>query len=99
MKYVVLYLDKVKDEINDLPIALQAKIKVAEEVLAENDTGSLYIKVLRGHIRELIIGEYRLIFFYWAKDKILFVDIFRKKSRKTPFRTIEQAERIYKKLN
>ena len=95
-KYIVLYLTAVEVEIGTLSIPDQARIKAAEEALVLGDFQALYIKSLKGPIRELIVGNYRLVFFYWKENSILFVDIFRKKSNKTPLRIIRHAERIYK---
>lgn len=56
---------------------------------------SVYIKTLRGPIKELIVKQYRMLFFTLGYT-IYFVRVFRKKSKKTPRKEIEYAERIYK---
>lgn len=68
----------------------------ADIVLLENgDFQTPYTKKLKGVIRELIVGNYRLIFFIKG-DIIYFTSAFRKKSAKTPIKEIKQAEKCYK---
>jgi phage-related protein len=97
-KYTVFYLDAVTAEIEALPPPVQARIKAAEEALSLGEFQSLYIKTLKGPIRELIVGDHRLVYFPWKERHLLFVDIFRKKSKKTPLQVLRRAERIYKKI-
>ena len=67
------------------------------DLLEADRTEFLDIKQLSGKIRELIVRQYRLVFF--RKEEIIYViDIFKKQSQKTPRRIIERAERLYQSL-
>lgn len=67
------------------------------EALCANDMKSVRTKQLRGKIRELKSGPYRIT--YFELNRILyFVRGFRKRSAKTPKREIEYAEKVYKLL-
>ncbi len=61
----------------------QDKISGAIEALRNKKFDSVYIKQLKGDIKELKIRKYRLIFFI-HKETIYFVSIFIKKTNKTP---------------
>ena len=89
------YLSNVKDFINNLSISDQIKIKGAINALEKGEFQSVYIKHLKGNIKELRVKKYRLIFFIFKQD-ICFARIFIKKTIKTPIKEIESAEKIYK---
>ncbi|MBI4085721.1 MAG: type II toxin-antitoxin system RelE/ParE family toxin [Candidatus Liptonbacteria bacterium] len=75
-----------------------AKIAAHLKSLAMDQTDGLAIKPLKGKIKELIVRQYRIVFFKIG-DSGYVVDVFRKQSKKTPKRTIERAERIYRDIN
>ncbi len=63
--------------------------------MRSGDWSSLYIKALKGPLRELIVKQYRIIFFI-NTNVLYFIRAFQKKTAKTPPHEIEQAEQIYK---
>lgn len=87
--------DSVNDFINELQRAERAKILSSIEKMRSGDWSSLYIKTLKGPLRELIVKQYRMIFFM-SENVLYFVRAFQKKTAKTPPQEIERAERIYK---
>lgn len=88
----------VTDFINNLPDNISAKILAHLKSLEMNLTEALAIKTLKGKIKELIVKQYRIVFFQ-ENGIIYVVDIFKKQSRKTPKGIIERAEEIYRILN
>ncbi len=83
--------------IRSLPISDQIKIESAFTAMRKGHFRIVYTKALRGPIRELIVKDYRVIYFLIEKT-IYFVRCFRKTSAKTPKAEIEMAENIYKSL-
>jgi len=83
------------DFLRELPSKDRAKIEGDVNVMRSGDLHSPRIKTLRGAVKELIVKEYRILFFI-HEHVIYFVRAFRKKSMKTPRKEIEYAERIYK---
>lgn len=75
-----------------------AKIAAHLKSLATDQTDGLLIKPLKGKIKELIVRQYRIVFFKIG-DTGYVVDVFRKQSKKTPKRIIERAEKIYRDIN
>ena len=55
--------------------------------------GAPYIKHIDGEIWELRPIKNRILFFIWKKDEIILLSHFVKKTRKTPKREIEKAQR------
>ncbi len=92
-----VFLDTVEKFIHTLSVADQAKIAAHAVVMRSGDFKSVRIKQLKGPIAELIVKQYRLIFFK-NKKVIYFVGAFIKKSTKTPLREIRHAEEIYKSI-
>lgn len=90
-------LREADELIDTLPKDDVAKILTAFGLLAANRSAELKIKQLRGRIKELVIKQYRIIFFR-EKLTIYVIDIFRKQSKKTPQRIIQRAEKIYKEF-
>lgn len=72
---------------------------IAEEMEAMRSTHGMspYTKQLRGPVRELVIGDHRLLYFK-IDSNLYFVSGFRKKTQKTPRSEIEYAEKMYKLL-
>ncbi|MBI3589099.1 MAG: type II toxin-antitoxin system RelE/ParE family toxin [Candidatus Liptonbacteria bacterium] len=90
-------LNEVNDFLENLPENDAGKILAHLKSFEENLTEGLVIKALKGKIKEIIIKQYRIIFFT-ISEKIYVVDAFKKQSQKTPKRIIERAEKIYKNI-
>ena len=73
----------------------QDKISGAIRALRNKKFDSIYIKQLRGDIKELRVKKIRLIFFI-HKETVYFVRILIKKTNKTPKNEIDMAEKNYK---
>ena len=91
------FLSPAKDYIATLPESDQGIIAADIDAMRSGDFESVSTKQLRGPIRELIVGYHRLTYFN-IKDQLYFVRGFRKKSRKTPKKEIDYAEKIYKMI-
>lgn len=91
----VILLRGVETFISELSVDDQDKISGAIETLGNKKFDSVYIKQLRGDIKELKVKKYRLIFFIYKED-IYFISIFIKKTNKTPKNEIDTAEKNYK---
>ena len=89
------FITKVNDFINSLPPDDQKKFALAITSLSEGDFQAVYIKQIKGEIKELRIKKYRLMFFI-HKNTIYFANVFLKKSNKTPTKETEFAEKYYK---
>lgn len=83
--------------IHSFPTDEQLKIGAAIDLMKEGDFGYVYVKTLKGPIKELIVKNRRFIFCI-ENNIIYFLRAFTKKSAKTPKKEIEMAERIYKLL-
>ena len=95
--YHALFFDAATNFLQTLQPNEQAKIRSAADMMRSGDFRSVHIKTLHGPIRELIVQEYRVVFFI-KNDVIHFVSAFRKKSAKTPHKEIQRAVHIYKML-
>lgn len=91
-------LSAVSDFINNLSHRDAAKILANLKFLETNKTEGLVIKQLKGKIYELVVNQYRVVFFKISEIGYV-VDVFRKKSRKAPKRIIERAEKIYRDVS
>lgn len=91
-------LDNVTDFLESLSEDDAAKIFAHLKSLEANQTEGLTIKPLKGKIKELVVRQYRIIFFRIG-EKGYAVDAFKKQSQKTPRRIIGRAERIYQDVN
>lgn len=89
--------DDVSDFLSKIPEDGSAKILAHLKSLQENRTEGLTIKPLKGKIKEILVRQYRVIFFSIGTTGYV-VDAFKKQSRKTPKRIIERAEKIYKDI-
>jgi len=96
-RYGTIVLDPVNDFLNELPRTERAKIFSSIDKMRSGNWSSLYIKTLKGPIRELIVKQYRVIFFM-SGSVLYFVRAFRKKTAKTPPQEIGRAEHIYKMI-
>lgn len=92
--YEVIVLTPARELIEDMPLGERADAMASIGSLKDGDFKSVYVKKLRGSIGELIVQRYRIIFFI-KNSRIWIVDAFIKKSKKTPVRVIEKAEKIY----
>lgn len=73
----------------------RSKINASILAIRFGEYGSIYVKPLKGVLRELIIKRFRFVFFI-NKDTIYFISAFIKKTNKTPKIEIENALKIYK---
>ena len=94
-QYKTAYHDSVTNFLRALPPKDRSKVEKNIRVMQAGDLSSPRTKTLRGPVKELIVKEYRILFFI-HEYTIYFVRAFRKKSAKTPKQEIEYAERIYK---
>lgn len=97
-KFRIILLKDIEIFISNLPPDDQSKISGAIEALKNKKFDSIYIKQLRGDMKELRVKKYRLIFFI-HEEIVYFVRIFIKKTDKTPRNEIEMAEKYYKLIN
>lgn len=91
----IILLNDVEDFILKLLIKDQQKISGAIENLRGGKFELLYLKQLKGDIKELRVKKYRLIFFIY-KNTVYFTRVFLKKTNKTPKNEIDFAEKCYK---
>ena len=73
------------------------KIYAHLKSLERDQTEGLTIKPLKGKIQEIVVKQYRIVFFRIGATGYV-VDAFRKQSKKTPKRIIERAEKIYRDI-
>lgn len=93
----VLFLSKADEYIQSLSTENKAKIKVHIDECACGNFEAIQTKQLRGAVREIIVGKYRVI--YFIEKSLLFVcDVFAKSSQKTPKRRIDNATKIHKEI-
>lgn len=95
IRYQTIYHYSVTNFLRELPSKDCSNIEGDADVMRSGDLHSPRIKTLKGPIKELIVKEYRILFFI-HEHIIYFVRAFRKKSKKTPLKEIEYAERTYK---
>lgn len=94
-EFRIILLKDIETFIFNLPTEDQSKISGNIEAIRNKKFDSVYIKQLKGNIKELRVKNYRLIFFI-HKNTIYFVRIFIKKTNKTPKNEIGMAEKYYK---
>lgn len=93
--YTSQIVSKARKHIDALPSALRVQILDEIEMLCVGNLQSLEVKPVRGKIKELIVKNYRILFFPKA-PLMYFVHIFRKQTNKTPHQDIEYAEKLHK---
>lgn len=94
-QFNIILLKDIETFIVDLSFDDQDKISGSLEALSDKKFDSIYVKQLKGDIKELRVKKYRLIFFI-HKEIIYVVKIFVKKTNKTPKNEIDMAEKNYK---
>jgi len=94
-KFRIVLLQHIEIFISNLSPDDQGKISGAVEALKNKKFTSIFIKQLRGDIKELKVKKYRLIFFI-HQETVYFIRIFIKKTNKTPKNEIDIAEKHYK---
>lgn len=94
-RYQATYFESITNFLSELPRNDRAKILSCVSKMEEGDFQSPYIKTLRGPVKELIVKQYRFLFFI-HEQSIYLVRAFWKKSMKTPRTEIEYVERFYK---
>lgn len=91
--------EPVVDFLDALPIEVQAKTLRLIDLLANHGVllKEPYTRQIRGKLRELRItdrlGEIRILYFAFADRRLVLLHGFVKKTRKTPVRQIDIAER------
>jgi len=95
--FASIILKKVDEFIDELPGHVIGKIMDDIGAVLEGDYFNIHVKTISGKIKELIVGDYRVVFFL-NSNTIYFIHIFLKKTRKTPKKEIEYAEKIYKQI-
>ena len=96
-RYEARFLYKVDGFIKNLPESDRVKIASQVERMQFEAFSSLNVKMIKKALKELIIKNYRLIFFI-NKNCIYFIGAFVKKTQKTPRQEIINAEKIYKDI-
>jgi len=91
-------LEKARESLDSIPVIVRGQIADDLGELCAGNFSAVYTKKLRGKIKELIVGDYRAVFFV-QNNSVFVTSIFRKKSKKTPVREIEYAEKIYKLMS
>lgn len=91
-------LDTVIEFLESLSADDAAKMAAHLKSLEMDQTEGLTIKPLKGKVKEIVVKQYRIVFFRIGTRGYV-VDAFRKQSKKTPKRIIERAERIYRDMN
>lgn len=94
-RYHLQVFSAVEDFIDLLSKADQANVHGDMDSLADGNYARVHVKTLRRPIKELIVKQYRFVFFI-HRHSIYFVSAFVKKTAKTPVNKIEHAEKIYK---
>ena len=96
-KYETIFADKVNEYMDELDSNEKAKIMSVIGLMISGDFQSVFIKKLKGEIKELKVKRHRLIFFIINKG-IYFIGAFMKKTAKTPKKEIENALKIYQMI-
>src|SRR3990167_11101947 len=91
----IILLKDIETFISGLSFDDQEKMSGAIDALSNKKFDSVYIKQLKGDIKELKVKKYRLIFFI-HQEIVYFVRIFIKKTNKTPNNEIDMTEKNYK---
>ncbi len=89
--------DRVTEFIGSLHEDEQVRILEDIESIRLGDFEAVYIKTLRGPIKEFIVRRTRVIFCI-ENETLYALRAFTKKTMKTPRREIEMAERMYSLL-
>lgn len=95
-KFTIEFFDDALSFFKQIPETDRAKVS-ANIKMMETNFDSVYTKLLKSPIRELIIKKYRFLFFI-RNDVIYFVSGFIKKTQKTPPQEIQKAESVYKMM-
>jgi phage-related protein len=94
--YSIFFFQEAEEFIGSLSEKDRAKVFAVIKILGTNFS-AVYTKPLKGPIKELIVRQYRLLFF--IKDTIIYITSgFTKKTKKTPKREIERVEILYKTI-
>ncbi|MFH1170220.1 MAG: type II toxin-antitoxin system RelE/ParE family toxin [Candidatus Vogelbacteria bacterium] len=93
--YEVRIFRKVTKFVDGLTHTDRVKVTANIKIMEMGGFDSVYIKTLRGAVKELIIKKHRFVFFV-HEHTIYLVSAFIKKTQKTPPREINNAEKIYK---
>jgi phage-related protein len=93
-RFGVLILESAQAYIDSLSESEQGAIRADINAMELGSFDSVYTKILKGKIRELIVGRHRISYFTIG-SMLYFVRGFPKKSAKTPKKEIEYAEQVY----
>jgi len=94
----VIILNIVEIFIEKLSPEKEVELDASITAIRYGNFNTVYIKTLKGGIKELIIKRSRFIFFI-KNETIYFVSAFMKKTNKTPKQEIKNAEKIYKLIS
>lgn len=94
-RYRAVHFEFVTNFLRELSKNDRAKILAGISKMEQGDFRSAYVKTLRGAVQELIVKQYRVLFFI-HEDSIYLVRAFRKKSMKAPMGEIEHVERVHR---
>jgi len=95
--FQIILLTKVEKFVLTLSHKEGQKVSGAINALRNKKFDTIYIKQLRGDIKELKVKRFRLIFFIY-NNIIYITQIFVKKTNKTPSKEIELAEKYLKNI-
>src|SRR4051812_1774196 len=93
--YYAEYFQMAVDFLDSLPEKDRGKIKLAARAIETGSFTKVRIKSIQSPIKELIVKNYRILFFIKG-NHIYFLSGFVKKTAKTPKREIERAMQMYK---
>ncbi|MDP3965822.1 MAG: type II toxin-antitoxin system RelE/ParE family toxin [bacterium] len=94
-EFKVLILEPAQKYIDSLSKPEQGAVRADMSAMESGDFDSVYTKMLKGKVRELIVGRHRISYFTIGST-LHFVRGFPKKSAKTPIKEIAYAEQVYK---
>lgn len=89
--------ERVRDFFELLDEESQSRIDDAVAALRKENFDQIYIKEVRGPIKELRVGRYRVLFCIEYSTVYLFT-AFMKKTAKTPQEEIETAQKLHRLL-
>ena len=93
--YEIRVFGKVTKFVDGLTHTDRAKVIANIKIMEMGGFDSVYIKTLKGAVKELVVKNHRFVFFV-HEHIVYIISAFIKKTQKTPPREISNAEKIYK---